>query len=124
MRHESSRVNRRELLLSLSAAPLIGCAANERRTDVTPLFGKFTAPPTDGRVVIEVHFHDEPQVREICRRLSSWPEGSSGAPACVSDTFTPGVDHLHIARPRDWDDWPILIQLGHEVLHALKARHR
>lgn len=115
-------MNRRDALLSLTTLPLVGCAANERRTADTPKFGDFTTPPRDGRVVLEVHFHDEATAREICRRLSAWPE--SGAPACVSSQFTPGVEHLHIALPRHWDDWPILIQLGHEVLHALKAEHR
>lgn len=118
-------MNRRRALFALASAPLAGCASVDPRRDLQlPSFGAFTTPPQDGRVVLEVHFHDLEEARATCRRLSSWPEQTAGAPACVSDRFTPGVDHLHIARPRDWEDWPILIQLGHEVLHALKANHR
>lgn len=118
-------MKRRGVLLTLTAAPLFGCAANERRAAAdAPLFGAFTTPPQDGRVVLEVHFHDPSEAKAICRRLSSWPDATPGAPACVSDRFTPGTEHLHIARPASWDDWPVLIQLGHEVLHTLKASHR
>ena len=114
-------MNRRAALLSIGSAALAGCASTGPDA-IAPSFGVFSKPPQDGRIVLEVHFHTPEEAREICRRLSRRPE--TGAPACVTDRFTPGVEHIHIARPRDWQDWPVLIQLGHEVLHALKAEHR
>lgn len=117
-------MNRRDAMLSLASIALPGCEAMQHREAAVPQFGAFIEPPRDGRIVLEVHFHDLAEVKDICRRLSRWPETSGGAPACVSSQFTPGVEHIHLTRPRDWDDSPILIQLGHEVLHALKASHR
>lgn len=113
----------RAIFVLAASLPIVGCAAGPGALENTPHFGAFTTSPQDGRVVLEVHFHGETETREICRRLSKWPEQKLGAPACVSDQFTPGVAHLHVARPRDWDDWPVLIELGHELLHRLGAEH-
>lgn len=118
-------MDRRAALLSLGSIPLVGCAGGASRREELPIFGPFTTPPRDGRVILEVRFHDPREIREVCRKLAGWPEGSQGAPACISGRFsTDGSEYLHVARPTSWEDHDVLIQIGHEVLHALKAEHR
>lgn len=91
-----------------------------------PRFGRFTTPPKSGKVTLQVHFHDPAKVRDVCRALAQRGHPGPlpvGAPACVDDRFTPGIDHMHVAMPRDWDDLDVVVQLGHELLHSLGAHH-
>lgn len=117
-------MNRREFLLLPLA--LSGCASVPG--SAAPTFGRFTSAPKGGRVTFEVHFHDnEASVRTACAALNqrAYPDATAPRPpACTSDTYTPGFDHVHVVRPRDWDDHDRILQLGHEVLHTLGANHR
>lgn len=119
-------MNRRDfLLLPLSLAGCISLPSAPANS--VPKFGRFTSVPASGRVTLEVHLHDtETAARAACNALNQrgYPGAAPRPPACTSATFTPGVEHVHVARPSNWDDHDPILQLGHEVLHALGGEHR
>lgn len=105
----------RRAFLGALLAVFPGMAVAHPRITTPGQFG-FYEPPTQRVITIRVAFLDEnpPEMQT---------QGCRGGGGCYLKGADEQPDLVMVPRPKDFEDEYALYVLGHEVLHALGAKH-